>query len=285
MTDATHERLFADYLLTYSNELKAKMKRLNDLIGAKHWLSVGHYKESLIRSVLAPKLPRKFEVGTGFVADPRKGERVLSRQIDLLIWNSADFSPLFRDGEFVIVPPEALAAAIEVKSTLDAGKLNEALLNLDSLLQFCDSFASEQAVYKSIFAYESSLAFPKGSLDVLYEYFNSKSTVPIDSRNKGYLQHLSRSWISSIAILNEGFLNWEIEHSSGGAVVYAAYPNPANQSGLDAYGLFEGTLLTSLILGLPKHGFFQFIPSIVKTYFDNSPESPSVVRRMFDPAR
>ncbi|MGL1044646.1 hypothetical protein ACSTD6_20785 [Vibrio vulnificus] len=51
-----------DYFVSYSHELQSKMKRLDGLIGRHHWLSVGEYKESILRDLLTELLPKKFEV-------------------------------------------------------------------------------------------------------------------------------------------------------------------------------------------------------------------------------
>lgn len=82
---------------TYSAELKSKMDRLQQILGDAHWFSVGSYKESLIRGLLAQKVPKRFHVGTGFVVAVRAKKRVISRQIDVLIWDACDHGPLFRD--------------------------------------------------------------------------------------------------------------------------------------------------------------------------------------------
>src|SRR4051812_16353188 len=103
------------------------MRRLDLLIGDRHWLSVGNYKESLTRSLLSNKIPKRFEVGTGFVLSIQGGERKISRQIDVLVWDSYNFTPIFREGEFVIIPPEACRAAIEVKGNLDHEELASSL--------------------------------------------------------------------------------------------------------------------------------------------------------------
>ena len=71
------------------------------------------------------------EVGTGFVMFPHEDPNPpggpdlydplnqsaysVSRQCDILIYDVARFPPVFRDGEFVVVRPEAVRAVIEVR--------------------------------------------------------------------------------------------------------------------------------------------------------------------------
>lgn len=134
--DEDFARLLAEYQATYANELSAQKKRLDGILGDKHWLSVGTYKESLIRRLLRARIPTQFEVGTGFVLAYDDKKRLLSRQIDVLIWDSGQHPALFRDQDFVIIPPEAFRCAIEVKSLLTHDELSKALRNLESLTQF-----------------------------------------------------------------------------------------------------------------------------------------------------
>ena len=131
-------KVIKDLSATYTSELQSKMARLDGLIGAKHWYSVGSYKEALIREQIGTKVPRQFEVGTGFVLSVTGRGRVISKQIDVLVWDSQRHSPIFRDGDFVVIPPEACRAAIEVKGSLGATELKEGLDNLDSLTPFME---------------------------------------------------------------------------------------------------------------------------------------------------
>jgi hypothetical protein len=62
--EADFARMFSDFQATYGNELRAKVARLDDLIGRSHWLSVGTYKENLVRSILTNKLPRQYEISS-----------------------------------------------------------------------------------------------------------------------------------------------------------------------------------------------------------------------------
>jgi len=113
------------------------MKRLDFLIGRAHWLSVGNYKEELLRSLLKQLLPKKYEVSTGFIlALDDNGKEIKSKQQDIIIWNSYEYAAIFRDGDFVIVPPEACKAVIEVKSTLTSQTMKKAMFASDCIVDF-----------------------------------------------------------------------------------------------------------------------------------------------------
>jgi hypothetical protein len=142
---------------TYAAELKAQRARLDELIGEAHWLSVGSYKEALVRRILREWMPRQFDVGTGFVLAQHEGKRLISNQVDVLIWDATAHAPIFRDGEFVIVPPEACRAAIEIKGNLDHASLCDAIVNLEritTLARFTSDFGPAPPPFRCLFAFD-----------------------------------------------------------------------------------------------------------------------------------
>lgn len=269
-------RLIAEYQLSYGNELQAKVNRLDGIIGSRHWLSVGSYKENLLKSLLRNRMPKKYEVGTGFVMTRRATERVISRQIDILIWDAESHSPLFRDGDFVIVPPEACMAAIEVKSTLTAKTLREALQNLDSLSAFLPEHNAMQkkVLNRSIFAFElgEGLEFPAKIWNGLHAAYSKSTILPLAERLEEWSPHSAwqHRWITSIAILGQGVINvdtWLLNDSS--QVVYVASRANPNEDLVDAYGFLEGTLLLELTLGYEKHFADKLRPGFTNLTFAN----------------
>ena len=105
---------------------------LAQLIGSAHAPTLGSYKERLLRQVIAEFLPRRYQVGTGFVLFPaaqlsgrgessaaRRPPHEISRQLDLIVYDASEHPVVFREGDFVVVRPEAVRAVIEVKGALD----------------------------------------------------------------------------------------------------------------------------------------------------------------------
>lgn len=271
-------RLISEYQLTYGNELQAKLSRLDGIIGDRHWLSVGTYKENLVKGILRNRLPQKYEVGTGFVLTYRDKNRVLSRQIDVLIWDCEDHSPFFRDGEFVVIPPEACVAAIEVKATLSANDLRDALHNLDSLMQFFPDYRSlrNKVLHRSIFAFSlgSEVAFPGAVWNALYSSYEQSNHLPMNERVEFSTDDHERwrlPWISSVSVLGVGNVHcdwWSLNGNSH--VVHTAYQAKPNKNELDAYGFLERNLLMDLILGYQKHYARQARPGLTSLLFANS---------------
>ena len=73
------DSILTQYQLSYGNELQAKKKRLDEIIGDSHWLSVGTYKENILRNMLRNRLPARFEIGSGFVLSTHDGKRAISK--------------------------------------------------------------------------------------------------------------------------------------------------------------------------------------------------------------
>jgi hypothetical protein len=222
--------IFEDFFRSFTEEVKATIRRIDTLIGPAHWPSVGGYKEGVIRRQLADCVPQRYTVSTGFVLSrDGAGETIRSRQIDVLVWDSHNYSPIFRDGSFVVIPPQALRVAMEIKGNLKTKELRESLENLDSLSPFMNIITthhSNDAEAKTGFrryvvAAESPLEFPSGIFDRLYKYYIKCVYDPEEPTEKhvqlttpertnltmGDLWWGITPWISGIAILDKGMVH------------------------------------------------------------------------------
>jgi len=113
---------------------------------------MGSGKETVIRSFLRRNLPSTVEVGRGFVLTPSG----CSTQQDVLIFKSS--SPLlFRDGDLVFITPDALVAAFEIKSRVDASRLTEAVEKLTATIRLL-ALPSRLDRMFGLFAFESTVA-------------------------------------------------------------------------------------------------------------------------------
>lgn len=177
--------IFEKFLSSYNAELLSKVSRLDELIGRDHWLSVGNYKESILRSLISNILPRRYEVSTGFIlASDREGKLIKSRQIDIIIWDSTNYAPIFRDGDFVIVPPESCSAVIEVKGKLTAKELKKSLLNIDFSMECLTAYPFYNHVCKYIFAYDiaENFKFPNGVWQVIANSYSRGKFISLEKR-------------------------------------------------------------------------------------------------------
>lgn len=220
-------KMMREYTASFADELRSKMGRLDRMIGGAHWLSVGTYKERLVHNQLIDHVPKKYEVGTGFVMAAWQDQKVLSRQVDLLIWDSSNHSPFFRDGDFVVIPPTACKAAIEVKGHLDHGQLHEGLHNLLELTRFANILGETPGAgfHSFLFALDAAagMQFPGTFFNALNKlYLKAPFCVEpktrevkqaqflIDERLQGWPHVVSSYWIAVTALLGKGVIRFAI---------------------------------------------------------------------------
>lgn len=137
------------------------LNRLAQLIGDAHEPSLGTYKERLLMNVISDFIPKKYEVGTGFVLFPGKKEfngkepsndipwnlrgHKVSKQLDIIVYDSFNYPTVFKDKDFVIVRPEAVRSVIEVKGALDGNQINSFM---SLFIDFAKKWAETDSYYR-----------------------------------------------------------------------------------------------------------------------------------------
>ncbi len=136
------QRLFA---ASIASELDALSQRVRLIVS--HAGTVGTYRESLLQNVLKKHLPERYHVAFGFIYG-------CPRQLDILIYDRLEYAPLFREGDLVVVPANAVRAVIEVKTNLTTARLSSSLSLLSQVSVHDDGLPP---IFKGIFAFESDL--------------------------------------------------------------------------------------------------------------------------------
>jgi hypothetical protein len=132
-----------DFQTQLSESFYSKIYLLEKIIGDNHWLTSGTFKEKVLINFLNQNLPRRYLAKSGFVIFPKQRifkEKTpkdydslnssaydLSKQIDILIFDTIESCPVYEDENIVILSPEAVKEIIEVKGTLNSKHFNEAL--------------------------------------------------------------------------------------------------------------------------------------------------------------
>ena len=116
------------YYRSLTTELESVKDRVRNFIDSKHWLTHGEWRESVLRAMIAQRLPSSVNIGRGFVIT----ENGPTTQCDILIYR-ADRPVLFRQGDLAFVTPDAVVAIIEVKSRATKTVLSEALKSLAAI--------------------------------------------------------------------------------------------------------------------------------------------------------
>lgn len=139
---------YAAYHRSLTDELYSVKDRIRNL--ATHWGVDGESKEVALRSILRRHLPESMIVGRGFITTPADS----STQIDVLIVD-ANKPTLFKDGDLLIVTPDAVRAVIEVKTRLrSTGDFAEAFTKLSRVEEMCRDVTGRDSVWTGLFVYE-----------------------------------------------------------------------------------------------------------------------------------
>ncbi len=118
-----------EYFESFAAEVQSKFERVKRLTSNKS--ASGDYHEEVIRTILRNFLTKRFSVKNGFIF---KSEDEISNQVDILIIDeNSPAAYLFQEGDFAIVLPESVIAAIEVKTTLNAQDFDSAIKNIASV--------------------------------------------------------------------------------------------------------------------------------------------------------
>ena len=124
------------YFGSISDELLSKANRVRSIIGKRHLQSDGFYKERLIHDAIKDSVPSSLSTGTGFIVHPKgrdKNDYYVSRQADLIVYDDRLATPIFKDGDFVVVLAVTVIAAIEITSTWKkTNKLRDDIIKLQS---------------------------------------------------------------------------------------------------------------------------------------------------------
>lgn len=158
------------YFRSLADEIMSQSTRVRNLIGDRHWLSDGHHKESLVRSVIERHAPSTVLVSRGFVASTADSSQC-SREQDVLLVDTRHQGPLFNQGDLLIVLPATVIATISVKSTLSKVELADSIDCINSARAvLAESSANPPAMWCGAFFFRADSAVEKNPQRV-YEYY------------------------------------------------------------------------------------------------------------------
>ena len=151
------------YWQSLGKNLKATKDRVRNLIGDRHWLTEGTYKEIILRNAIERHLPESLRICTGFVCS----DDDISTQIDLLIIDKSAFT-LFKEGDLTIVTQSAVRAIIEVKTALtEASDAADTIMKLAENGRLCEQRSASGPFWSGLFVFESRGGRPERLLQAL----------------------------------------------------------------------------------------------------------------------
>lgn len=139
----------AKHFRSITNELDSLKDRVRNFIANQHWLTDGEWKESVLRTLIAQRLPDTVRIGRGFVLT----EQGPTTQCDIILYR-ADCPVLFRDADLVFLTPDAVLSVIEVKSRVTRDIFQEAISKLASIGLQLGRHADHCCL--ALFAYETA---------------------------------------------------------------------------------------------------------------------------------
>jgi hypothetical protein len=108
-----------------SRRLRTEFEEIRNTV--PHAGAKGSEAERIVRRFLSDHLPKRFAVGSGFILDRADA---VSKQTDVVVYDALN-CPVYRaSDEAGIFPADNVAAVIEVKSTLDKTRFDEARENI-----------------------------------------------------------------------------------------------------------------------------------------------------------
>jgi len=163
--EPTRDRIFA--------LAAAKLRQdFADLSAVPHRGLKGDEAARLVRTFLNDHLPKRFSAGSGFILD--RNEKI-SKQTDVVVYDALN-CPVYRASkEAGIFPADNVAAVVEVKSSIDGGKLAEAFENIAAAKSLAKTnqpetpFLVQTQTLGCVFAFESAI-----SIDTLYEHYSKR---------------------------------------------------------------------------------------------------------------
>jgi hypothetical protein len=161
--------------------------------GSAHSGEEGRFIEYLIRDFLNKHLPNQLEAFTGFIHRPatktgnnnrtrrRKEIDKHSAQIDIIVYDKANYPFFEKFQEFVIVPPEGVIGLVSVKKALRTSEIDNELESLYKAVGLCYHTNQNGEVVRgpstSIISFKNKLS-PKSTfekrLDSIYKKIQKK---------------------------------------------------------------------------------------------------------------
>ena len=153
--EKNRDRNLTDYWLSVGQEFTHSINRLSKLIGNAHELSTGRYKERLLIDLISNFIPRKYSVGSGFILFPTMtfsetgviNDHQMSGELDIIIYDSTNYSTIFKDKDIVVLKPESVRIIIEVKSALNYKQKDDFM---KKFLDFYQKWESLDCLYEKM---------------------------------------------------------------------------------------------------------------------------------------
>lgn len=141
----------------------------------------GRLNETHLKTILRRYLPTKFGVGTGFIVSRNSFKESTGPQLDIVIYDALNNSPIYTSDAFSIFPVEMVYGYIEVKATIARRDIKEAFFKNRNLRALMDDKAYADITLVGqppprfyMFAYQSAWTKKKTLERVIREEFEQE---------------------------------------------------------------------------------------------------------------
>ncbi len=245
-------------------EVSSQMK--SDFVKAQRSLShaglKGEANEETVREFLKQYLPKTLDITTGMLVDSEGNQ---SRQLDIIISDSAKTPILFQSGDTRVIPVECAYAVIEVKAFLDKTELEKSYKNMQSIKSLIKKayFNQKGAIIHTNTLYGKEwdhwpiqhfvFAYDSPSLDSVLGNFNS-----LQNSNEIHKR------IDAICVLEKGVIM-----NQGTDGMFSAIPVPGSRAVASSTSnpLLLFYALISVILNQANMKYFNLMPYIKDMIF------------------
>lgn len=138
---------FLSYCQTIAQEFESRVSRIKSFVS--HALSTGTANETILREFLSSHVPKKFDVGEGFICNPFATNEV-SKQCDVLVYNQDDFPLVYAVGSIKVVLPRAARMVVEIKTGFAQADIESGLSNIESAKQLNPYLTGVVVAYTSL---------------------------------------------------------------------------------------------------------------------------------------
>lgn len=159
----------------------------------------GRFIELALTQYLVDRLPSGIGIGGGFVVDIEAGWN--SKQIDILLYDKVNYSPIMKYGDAVVLPIQAIIGALSVKRKLYKSQLKneiEALTEIGSRSGGC----GYPKPYLSIVAFDSEKKDISKGKDEVFEAISDYYKPRIDIKSREIL-HSWNELLDSVIVFDK----------------------------------------------------------------------------------
>ncbi len=122
-----------DYFESIATELLNELNIIKQLV-KKHNPTIGVVTEEILRRFLKKHLPESINVGQGFI---RNDKDEISKQCDIIIYQSNSKKPFYKLDDLVVIPAESVIAIIEVKTIINSAIFHDTIDYFNQILKVC----------------------------------------------------------------------------------------------------------------------------------------------------